>query len=70
LIYNIKKDFKLRLKFLLWGGNMKNTKKMVASLLCAAALVSGFSVSASAATSDTNTTTDSGKYTTYTAGRW
>ncbi|WEA47309.1 hypothetical protein [Priestia aryabhattai] len=49
---------------------MKNAKKMAASLICAAALVSGFSVSASAASSDTPTTTDSGKYTTFIAGRY
>jgi len=49
---------------------LKNAKKMLASLLCAAALVGGFSISASAATSSADTSYSSGKITTYTAGRW
>jgi len=48
---------------------MKHVKKTVASLLCAAALVGGFSATASAATFDTGSSY-SGKVTTYSAGRW
>jgi len=49
---------------------LKNARKMIASVLCAAALVGTFSISASAATSSTSNSYSSGKITTYTAGRW
>ncbi|MGC3792004.1 hypothetical protein [Priestia aryabhattai] len=53
---------------------MKNAKKVIASLVCAAALVGGFSISASAATSKDTAISVSkpspGTYTTYGAGRW
>lgn len=51
-------------------GKLKKARKMIASVLCAAALVGGFSISASAATVSADTSYSSGKITTYTAGRW
>lgn len=67
----IKKRLQIEVKIPFYGvEQLKNAKKMLASVLCAAALVGGFSISASAATTSTDTSYSSGKITTYTAGRW
>jgi len=67
----IKKRLQIEVKIPCYGvEKLKNARKMIASVLCAAALVGTFSISASAATSSTSNSYSSGKITTYTAGRW